>query len=55
MAKANPMKNIKLPNNPKKCIGRFPNFEMNQIVIKSKNPFTNLSIPNFEVPYFLAW
>ena len=31
-----PMKNITLPHNPKKCIGFFPNLEVNQSVIRSR-------------------
>ena len=53
-AENNPTRNIRLPNRPNKCIGRLPNFDKNQIVIKSRNPFMNRSIPNFVSPYFLA-
>ena len=42
------------PSNPKRCIGRFPKVEMNQIVIKSKKPLIKRLIPNLEFPYFLA-
>ena len=31
------------------------NFEINQIVIKSRNPLIKRSIPNLVSPYFLAW
>ena len=54
-AVTNPKKNVRVPKVPKKCIGLFPNFERNQRVIRSRNPFTNLSIPNLLLPNFLAW
>src|SRR5690349_12439437 len=46
--------NDTVPQLPKKCIGRFPNLPTNKIEARSRKPFMNLSIPNFEVPYFLA-
>ena len=50
-----PIKIIIVPRDPKKCIGLFPNLFINQSVIMSKNPLINLSLPNFVLPYFLAW
>ncbi len=54
-AKQKPIKNMRLPNKPNKCIGRLPNFDKNQMVIRSKNPLTNLLIPNLVCPYLRAW
>ena len=50
-----PIINIMVPRAPNKCMGRLPKRDKNQMVIKSKNPFINLSIPNFVSPYFRAW
>ena len=50
----NPIMNMITPSAPKRCIGRFPYCDKNQIVIKSKKPFINRFIPNLVSPYFLA-
>ena len=43
------------PNNPNRCMGRFPKVDKNQMVIKSRKPLMKRLIPNLELPYFLAW
>ncbi len=44
-----------VPKNPKRCIGRLPNFDKNQMVIRSKKPLIKRFIPNLVTPYFRAW
>ena len=41
-----------VPKTPKKCIGFFPNFVINVMVNKSRNPFTKRFNPNLDLPYF---
>ena len=42
------------PSAPKRCIGRLPYLDKNQIVIKSKKPLIKRLMPNFDSPYFRA-
>ena len=49
-----PMINMITPSAPKRCIGRFPYFDKNQIVIKSRKPLIKRFMPNFDSPYFRA-
>ena len=50
-----PARNIRIPVNPKKCIGFFPKVLRNQSDRRSRKPLTKRSIPNLLFPYFLFW
>ena len=50
MTATKPMKNMRLPNKPKKCMGLTPNFEKNQSVNKVKITVYKTVEPKFCLP-----